>query len=446
VPLGLEWTSEDGGLALNEGYAGRDSRPMGAGASVNKRTDIDLDGRGPTLGEAFSEKHNSLNFLRLFLALAVIAAHAVGLGYFGKDWIGHGTTVATVAVYSFFGISGFLIARSAERNSFGRFLWQRFLRIAPGYWVCLLVTAFVFGVIGWSSGVHAHHGLAAYFRLRDGPIEFLTNNAYFKMRRLTIGKVTWNASTWTIFFEIVCYLIVGVMALLGLLRHRELILGLTAAAWIVLGLVVSIPNLNHQFGVLHWWDPLNFLTFIPVFMVGAVLYLYREEIPDSGALAVACVLVFTAGLWLPLGQRLPSFRLTTGNLLAPLLAYPMLWLGFHLPFRKVGARNDYSYGVYIYAYPVQQLLVIWHVTKHGYVAYALLSILGTVPLAVASWWLIEKRALALKKVDIHSVLRKTSAIAPSRPAPAKAWAEAKTVRRDKPAAGIPSGSVASPPL
>jgi peptidoglycan/LPS O-acetylase OafA/YrhL len=77
----------------------------------------------------------------------------------------------------------------------------------------------------------------------------------------------------------------------------------------------------------------------------------------------------------------------------------LIWLGIHLPFERIGARNDYSYGIYIYAYPVTVLLTIWHAQQWGYVPFLTFVLLGTAPFAVASWWLLEKRALRLKKID-----------------------------------------------
>jgi peptidoglycan/LPS O-acetylase OafA/YrhL len=97
-----------------------------------------------TIEQSFSAKRNSLNFLRLILALAVLFSHSITLGMFGSESILGKTTLGTVAVFGFFGISGFLVAGSAARNNVGRYLWQRFLRIFPAFWICLLVTAFLF--------------------------------------------------------------------------------------------------------------------------------------------------------------------------------------------------------------------------------------------------------------------------------------------------------------
>src|SRR5207302_5625108 len=141
------------------------------------RTELDASRpRSTSLAQAFDPRHNSLNFLRLALAVAVVAGHSIDLGGFGTDLILNKTTVATVAVFGFFGISGFLIASSASRNGLGRYLWQRFMRIFPGFWVCLLVTVSVFGVIGWSQAAHPACSLACYVRVPNGPLQYLFHN------------------------------------------------------------------------------------------------------------------------------------------------------------------------------------------------------------------------------------------------------------------------------
>ena len=77
------------------------------------------------IGADFSLRNNSLNFLRLVLAVAVVFSHSITIGYYGGETIYGKTTLGTVAVYGFIGLSGFLIAGSASRNGVGRFLWQR---------------------------------------------------------------------------------------------------------------------------------------------------------------------------------------------------------------------------------------------------------------------------------------------------------------------------------
>ena len=132
----------------------------------------------------------------------------------------------------------------------------------------------------------------------------------------------------------------------------------------------------------------SMLRFTPIFLIGALLYLYRDRVPDSGYLALG--LTVLAGVGLMTGQ--PNL-LASDWLTGPALVYPVLWLGAHLPCRRIGAANDISYGVYIYGWPVGQLLALAGVQAAGYFPYMLTSLVCTAPLAAASWWMVEKRAL-----------------------------------------------------
>ena len=145
---------------------------------------------------------------------------------------------------------------------------------------------------------------------------------------------------------------------------------------------------------------MKLLSFVPIFLGGSLVYLYRERIPDSGALAMGATALFTVGFLLPLGNGVPAFTFTSVDLTAVVLIYPLLWLGIHLPFQRIGARNDYSYGVYIYGFPVQQILVVWGLNRWGYVPYTLISMIVVGPCALASWWVVEKHALKLKSLRL----------------------------------------------
>jgi peptidoglycan/LPS O-acetylase OafA/YrhL len=375
-------------------------------AGAHARTPADR----ATVESSFRPRHNSLNFLRLVLAFAVVFSHAITIGSFGSETILNKTTLGTVAVYGFFGLSGYLIAGSASRNHVGRFLWQRFLRIFPAFWVCLIVTAFLVGVIVWyrANPVLAHRcGISCYVKEPGGPLGYVFHNLWLRAPQSTIAhtlplgyfRPVWNGSLWTLFFEFLCYLMLAFLAWIGLLRHRLAVAALAGAVWLTEITITSVPTLDQSFSPSHHWYVMKMLTFVPIFLGGSLLYLYREKIPDSGLLALGCSLAFLFGLVLPVGNSVPTFTFTSMDLTSVFLVYPLLWLGIHLPFHMVGARNDYSYGVYIYAYPVQQLLVIWGASRWGYWPYALLSVVAVVPFATASWWAIEKHALRLKSLN-----------------------------------------------
>jgi peptidoglycan/LPS O-acetylase OafA/YrhL len=361
-----------------------------------------------TISESFNPRRNSLNFLRLALASIVLVSHAVLLAGFRVVDDINGTGFAEIAVYGFFGISGYLIAGGATRNRAGRYLWQRFLRIFPAFWICLLVTAFIFGVVGWlSQPAVAHCGLSCYFNARqNGPYSYVYKNLLLHIDQTSIAgtprgsllPLDWNGSLWTLYSEFLCYLILMALALVGLLRRRGVVLIATMALWAVVAVIALTPSLDDKFSVFDNFAAFSLLKFASVFMIGAVIFLYRERIPDSAWLALMCAGVYVASLY----WQSPSTHFTTSDIFVPLVAYPLLWLGIHLPLHRIGARNDYSYRVYIYGVPVAQLLVIWGVEKWGLIPYTAMAIVCTIPLAVASWWAVEKHALKLKSLGMQT--------------------------------------------
>ena len=316
-----------------------------------------------------------------------------------------------MAVYGFFGISGYLIARSAETHGVLRFVWLRAVRIFPGFWVALVMTAYVFGPLVW---LIVHHGtpragLGHYFSPPphnwlppNSPFSYVWNNWWLQIQQIWISGIIRNSSLWTLYFEFICYLILAAMALIGLLRRRLLVVALTAVIFAAVAAISLIPAWNRHFNVYLNWVPMNILKFLAVFLVGTLLYLYRESVPDSGWLALGCSVVAYGSLWLTPSIDRFALHVTITDVFIPAMVYPVLWLGAHLPGRSIGVPNDYSYGLYIYAFPVAQLLALWGAYRWGYAAYVGLTFLVTATLAVTSWWLIEQRFLRLKDLGRSS--------------------------------------------
>jgi peptidoglycan/LPS O-acetylase OafA/YrhL len=357
-------------------------------------------------GAALEGRRNSLNFLRVVFALMVLLSHAAGLGGFSR-WQGdiNGTSLAQLGLYGFFAISGYLITQSVVLSSTRRYLFKRVLRIFPGLIACLLVTAYGISLFGWyASGKHSC-GLHCYFAAPDGPFTYVIKNALlsnpFWYQHTIAGLPTsflenWNSSIWTLFYEFCCYLIALGLCLVGLFRNKYLSLVAFLGLWFVIGSCTLIPSLSQHFNFfeLSWEESL--LRFAGIFFAGSIVYLFRNSIPDSGWLALALICCVTIGVLLPTGGRIPTIQFTPIDMFLPLIVYPVLWLGSHLPFRQIGSKNDYSYGLYIYAWPITELFLIMHLERHGVFVFVGASLLGTIPFALASWWLIEKRSLAWK--------------------------------------------------
>jgi len=343
-----------------------------------------------TLGGAFDPRVNSLSALRLALATSVLVSHGIKFAGSEDDPLGRLTgtkaDLGTVAVDGFFILSGFLITRSyLTTASLPRYLWHRCLRILPGFWVCLLVTAAVFAPLASL----IEHGRPLDFALtgQDSALSYVRNNAAVQMRQFTIdgllGGEAFNGSLYTLFYEFVCYLLLAAVGALAILRDRPgLVVLLTGACWsAALVDVVTDGALTGGVGrelMLH---------FMLMFFVGASFWLYRHRVPLGTAPAlVAAMLLAAAFVWAE-----------AYLLLAPVaLGLLLLGAGANPALSRVGRRRDLSYGLYIYAWPVQVLLLGLDVPAAGLAPYLLLSLGLALGLALVSWHAVEAHALAAK--------------------------------------------------
>ena len=113
-----------------------------------------------TLATSFDRRRNSLNAIRLALAVLVIISHSWAIGDFGPEPELGGAHLGTWAVLGFFAISGYLIVASRLNSSATRFYRARAMRIMPGFTVCLVLIAAVLAPVstlvnGTWSGVSA---------------------------------------------------------------------------------------------------------------------------------------------------------------------------------------------------------------------------------------------------------------------------------------------------
>ena len=368
--------------------------------------------KGLTLAEGFDPRQNAFAFLRLTLALLVVVSHCFRLGGFGSDPLakvaGAQHTIGLVSVGMFFVLSGFLISRSALRSaSTVRFLWHRVLRIFPGYWICLLVCAFVFGPL---VALYEHGQLFTriFSAPKDSPQAFVLNNALLfhtsdlslsgviNLRPLSIAGLLshnpfpWvvNGSLWSLPYEFACYLGVGALAALGVLRRRRFVI---LAFFLTLWGLYTFSFLDAQrFAETFPYAAFpELLMFSLYFSAGCTAFLYREKIPFSTGWMVLSLAAVGASLLLGL----------FGTVAPVALSYAFLWLAFKIPLRNFDAKGDFSYGTYIYAFPVQQGLALLGVHHGGFFLYLTWSLLITIILAILSYRWIEAPCLRWKNFD-----------------------------------------------
>src|SRR5579863_1696176 len=335
--------------------------------------------------ERTPERVNHFTFLRLILASLVIVGHTAELtdGNTSRELfhrLGAQLTAGDFAVDAFFVISGYLILQSWSRQpSLRVFLMKRMRRIVPAFLVAYLISVLVVGRIGGGPSYFAElstpDGIFQFFR----GIYVLTY-PYLPPVFPGFPYPLSNGSIWTIAYEFRCYLLIPLLAALGLCA-RPLAL---VAAWLAITLGAGWHNAAHPGGEMS----LGLVHFVPFFLAGSCAYLYRNKIRWSRAMGAVSILA--AAL---------SMGSSGGMLLALPIAgsYAVLWLALSewSPLRFFSPRNDVSYGVYLYGWPAQKLL-LWYLPAVPLAGQAAGTLGASLLLGWASWNLIEKRCLAWK--------------------------------------------------
>lgn len=353
------------------------------------------------LGRAFDPRSNALNAWRLLLAAEVIVCHSWGMTGRVPSLKPAYQLLLNVGVDGFFAISGFLITASWLSNPRLReFLGARALRILPGFYVCLLVTAFVIAPIG----VATQGGSGTKLITSGASLEFVLKNSAVALVKFDIGGTprgipaagAWNGSLWSLIWEVMCYVVVAAIGVVGLANRRWISPAIFAAA--LLG-TISLPTITVPDGTADHQQGGAAIALIYLaaraaimFSAGAFLYQWRDVIPARWSLVAVSVVIVAAS------SVLPNYRMVA----AIPLAYAVIVSGALIHSRRLRLRTDLSYGVYIYASPMQQLLAMNGLIWLTPLAFAALSTAATLPLAALSWFLVEKPAQALK----HRIKRK----------------------------------------
>jgi peptidoglycan/LPS O-acetylase OafA/YrhL len=339
-----------------------------------------------TLGKRLA--HNKgigpgFDFLRIALAFSILLAHSdqiVSGAMTPNDnpfWIG-----VYLQVPMFFALSGFLVAGSAARLGLRDFLLSRALRIYPALITEIGLSIFLIGLT-FTTVSYAQFFSSKYFYL------YLTNlvgvphyilPGVFEHNPLRY-KV--NGSLWTVPYELTCYLIMTILISTKIVREPRKALIFTAGV-VIFALDPSIWK---------FMDPTLTMTFA-YFCCGVACYQFRDRIPYSKAWFALC-LVAVVALTL-LGKTIAGavwFKLAA----LPIGVYMTLFLGLtRLPLPKFLRSGDYSYGVYLYGFPVQQ--AVEQLTGGGslWVNFAIAA-----PVVFLwskfSWRFVEKPALSLRK-------------------------------------------------
>lgn len=330
------------------------------------------------LSEVADSRDNNFDVLRLFAAAIVLVSHSFFLAGV-DDPVGNATgiTLGSLGVALFFGMSGFLILKSWMFDPRVRpFARKRALRIMPALWVAILLTTFVLGPIVTELSLGAYFadpGTWRYFLLGMVLVTFggvlpgvFGDNAY---------PDAVNGSLWTLPIEASAYVMVAVLGVVGVLRRRSMLPVLLLVSLAVAFLAQDHPVL------------LN-LRLYSFFLMGMTLYAWRDRIVLSWPLGIVGLAAWA------LSFNTPALVLVSSTV----LPYVALVVAYRTPhaLRRFVHFGDVSYGLYIYAFPVQQL-VAWGIGG-GVQPWQVFVI--SMPIAwllgLASWRIVERPALRRK--------------------------------------------------
>jgi peptidoglycan/LPS O-acetylase OafA/YrhL len=330
---------------------------------------------------------NNYLLLRFLAALMVIYGHSYALSEAdgGMDVFQRLLSFVysgDIGVYTFFVISGFLVTHSyLTRRKLADFAKARVLRIFPALAVCLTLTAFVLGPLVSTAGL-------SHYWLSLAPFAYVAKNLTLIRMQSTLPGVfanlplpAVNGSLWTLPAEVRLYGLLAIFGASGILFQRRWYF------WFILALSVIAALL--PFDVPLFFSRTQSLPLFLFFGLGSVMCVYRDRIPLNTWLMLLLLAVA-----LPFHGTRPFHWL-----LGIWLAYAVLWFAYIPNFHWFNRAGDYSYGLYIYAFPIQQTLRQYFEHIRPLQMFVAASIF-TLMFAALSWHLIEKPALRLKSVDL----------------------------------------------
>ena len=325
--------------------------------------------------------------MRLLLSISILCWHSIAISYgVDMDAAVRRTTLnagANALLPVFFALSGFLVMASAMRaQSLRKFVVLRGLRILPALATEITLSALLIGstltVLPWHE-YFASHQFFAYFGSLFGRIRTVLPGV-FQDNPLP-GLV--NASLWTIGSELICYVYLAALIVSGVVRHRRLVTAFACA-------FILLDFCRDQFGADHHLATQALLgrSLLVSFMLGNLAYLWRDKLPYRWP-------AFFASLAIGLGL-VDSVYWEDVGLVA--LTYCTVFLGV-TPIKKIPvlSRGDYSYGIYLYAFAIQQAVTQLLPGARQFYWNILISLPLVILLAMGSWRFVEEPTLALRK-------------------------------------------------
>jgi peptidoglycan/LPS O-acetylase OafA/YrhL len=325
-----------------------------------------------------STRENNFTLLRLVFAIAVLLGHSFPITGTGFDPLSSRllpyTWIGGIAVNGFFVISGYLITKSFVTQDPVYFVVSRVARLYPAVIVYLLLTVVVVGPYASSVPLDQYFEANPWNNFWNGTLWEWKHNLPYVFGSNPIPNVT-NGSGWTLPVELRCYLLILAIGLIGLLRNQFI------ATATLLGAVVATP----YFGVIEALGLVKHAEIhVIAFLVGSLAWINRRFIPLNPLAAV----LFSIAPFMTTSSTM------NGYIQVISIAYVVLYFSFMAKTINMDRFGDISYGVYIYAYPVQQL--VWWPGQSGSMN-AVVAMGIVLPIAYLSWVYVERPALEFRK-------------------------------------------------
>lgn len=343
----------------------------------------------PPISHYLGRGNNSYSVLRLLAASAVVVTHAWTT--VGGDLVPEPLQVSTGfslgwhAVNLFFALSGLFIAGSLETGkSLYKFAWARLLRIFPALLVVIAVTIIVAAVVTDTSSWQSSH-----------VVEYLIRNLFLVGSTATLPGVfsdtpspdVINVPLWTLKYEVLAYFSIAGLAALS--WHYSRLLPMRYVSLVVLAIcaiaLVPVTEVMSGYGRME-----HALRLFFSFYLGVTFWYWRDRIAVNFSTMLVIASVYSLFLW---------FDLYYAPIQALAVAYLAFWIGT-FDFGAVARfadRQDYSYGVYIIGFPIQQSVMAVTEIADPWFNF-LVTLVIVIPLAALSWNLVEKPALRLKSL------------------------------------------------
>lgn len=327
--------------------------------------------------------HNNFDFIRFLAAVLVIESHATqltGIGVSYTKLFTHSVSLGNLCVDVFFMVSGYLILSSYLRlSNLKQYLISRILRIYPALIVAVLITALIIVPFFTSTSLTNYYSdpttwryllnaIMPFHEMIDGINGFNTgtNNIYASMV---------NGALWTIGWEVKCYLLIIILAMSKLLRYKFIILAISMSL---------IIKYNFDGDV----DACRFYGF---FMLGMGFYLFREQIIFNHKLTLAISII----------SLITASYFNTCFLIVWAISGGYLLFSFafnnNIKLNNFGKFGDFSYGIYLYGFVIQQILIVLNHGKMDNVVNFIIAFPIAILCGVLSYKFIEKPCMNLKR-------------------------------------------------